>query len=284
MQSLPSNPFLSDSGSAEEKKEVSPSRSGASETSRALTDIQFSFREKAASYLQAIRTDPGLKLYLSLGAAAFLYGLFHGAGPGHRKTIIFTLFLGKKARFWEPLAAGFLSAGVHAGVSLVLILILNFVIREISLMNTTNTAGIWLEGGTYILLVVLSLVLFIIRIFRGEHSHHSGKTGRSIYPMIFVASLIPCPGAIMLLLFAVSLGLLGPGILGLVFMSAGMGVVISAAGYLAYAGREGLFSRLKNNEAVFARISTILEAGAYLFIALFSLYMAWPFVLSILEI
>ncbi|MBI9103199.1 MAG: hypothetical protein JEY99_12355 [Spirochaetales bacterium] len=295
---LPANPFM---GGGEPKDEVKPARAGSGGTSTILTEIQFGFREKAADYLNAMKSDPAPRLFLALGAAAFLYGLFHGAGPGHRKTIVFSLFLGRKARWWEPLAGGFLAAGVHAAVSLILILILNFIVRGVSLVNSSSRVSVYLEGGTYLLLTLLSLTLLVLSLIRGGHHHlrnnfekgsgdalavdiGGGESIRKIYPVILVSSLLPCPGASMILMFSISLGLLGAGIFAIVCMSIGMGVVISTAGYLAFAGREGLFSRLKDNEVWFDRISGLLENGAYIFIICFSLYMAWPFLSSFMEI
>lgn len=63
---------------------------------------------------------------------------------------------------------------------------------------------------------------------------------------------------------------------GLAAMSIGMGIVISAAGYIAYAGRESLFSQIKARESVIGQVSDGLEVFSYLIVLGFSLYMAWP--------
>ncbi len=279
VSTIVANPFIS---TDEETQVIQPVRSGSVGPTKGLIDIQFGFREHMAEYLQRIKEEPGLKLFLSLGLAAFVYGLLHGAGPGHRKTIIFSLFIGRDAKAWEPLAAGFLAAGVHAGVSLILILVFDLIIKGAVVLTSTNQASIYLEGVTYMLLALFTLVLLIRRFSLG-HAHNERTSSKGMYSMIIVSSLIPCPGATMLLLFSISLDILIPGIFGLICMSLGMGVVISLAGYLAYAGREGIFYRLKQDERTIARISVILEALTYLFIIIFSLYMAWPFIRSLVE-
>jgi ABC-type nickel/cobalt efflux system permease component RcnA len=88
--------------------------------------------------------------------------------------------------------------------------------------------------------------------------------------------MVPCPGATMLLLFALYAGLPLLGAAGVIAMSLGMGVVISSAGYLAWFGREGLFSRLKSNERTIGIAADLLEMLSYTMVLGFSLYMAWP--------
>jgi len=73
------------------------------------------------------------------------------------------------------------------------------------------------------------------------------------------------------------------GIVAVIAMSAGMAVVISAAAYLAWFGREGLFKRLKARATSIQLLADALELGSYVFIILFSLYTAWPFLASLAE-
>ena len=70
------------------------------------------------------RKGSAASLLVLLGAS-FVYGILHAAGPGHRKTVVFSIFLGKKAAPWEPAALGFLSAGVHAATGMAIVLVLS---------------------------------------------------------------------------------------------------------------------------------------------------------------
>ena len=54
-------------------------------------------------------------------------------------------------------------------------------------------------------------------------------------------------------------------------MSIGMGIVLSLTGYLAYAGRVGLFLKFKKNENILRAISAILELFSFSIILIFSL-------------
>jgi len=236
--------------------------------------------------------------------AAFVYGALHAAGPGHRKTVVFSLFLGRRAASWEPAAAGFLSAGIHAAAGVLVILVLSLARGAAASLGEAERVGAWLDGGTFGLLILFSLALAAAKLIRmlrsdradpgpdkdpeeGEPSTHRapsesrapGLRGRKrgLYGTVAVASLVPCPGATLLLLFAIYAGHPGLGAAGVLAMSIGMGLVISAAGYLAWFGREGMFRGLKNRQALVALASDLLELVSYLAVLAFSLYVAWPF-------
>ena len=250
-----------------------------------LVQWQKDLRSSIHSFFKRFDENKTPLLLISLFGAAFIYGIIHAAGPGHRKTIVFTMFLGRKSKRWEPLSAGFFSAGLHGGTSLILILIL-YGISKVMISFRADTATLYLEGITYIVLFALTLVFFVLKILeiagKKKHHHHSaGDNKKSLYSTLAATSLFPCPGAIMILVFSITMGQLLLGIFAILFLSAGMGVTISASGYLAFAGRKTLFYALKNKGSIIQKISLIMEAGAFLFLALFSLWAVLPFITSL---
>ena len=109
----------------------------------------------------------------------------------------------------------------------------------------------------------------------------SGSRERSIYMVAAVSSFVPCPGATMVLLLALYLNLKFIGVFGVLAMSVGMGIVISAAGYLAYFGREGLFMRFKSRGRTIGTLADFLELFSYMFMVIFAFYTAAPFLISL---
>jgi ABC-type nickel/cobalt efflux system permease component RcnA len=73
------------------------------------------------------------------------------------------------------------------------------------------------------------------------------------------------------------------GVLAVFAMSLGMSIPIIAAGYLAWFGRTGIFLGLRAREDRIARLSAGVEFAGYLLLLGFSLYMAQPFLLSLLR-
>lgn len=246
-----------------------------------LVEQQRGLRERSADAIRGFSEDPSGATLAALLGAALLYGVLHAAGPGHRKTVVFSLFLSRKAAPWEPLAAGFLAAGVHAGVGVAIVGALSVAYGAIASLGDADRVAASIDIATFGLLIALSAALAIgkavsLARYRGRiHQRSVGGKG-SLYGIIVVSSLVPCPGATMLLLFAIYAGLPWLGVSAVLAMSLGMGLVISAAGYLAYAGRERLFARLKTSERTIALVSEGLELLSYLVVLGFSLYMAWP--------
>ncbi len=245
--------------------------------------MQFEYREKVAQYLRGIKDSGTASFLLMFIAVSFLYGLFHAAGPGHRKTVVFSLFLSRHARWFEPACAGFLSSSVHAGTSIAVIFLL-YIIQEsvVSLSDSENIYAL-MEGVTFIILAVMSLLLIVNAVSRllKRGGDSSAVKTHGLYTLVVVSSLVPCPGAAMLMLLSLYAGILWAGIAGVLAMSAGMGVVISLSGYLAYTGRSGLFFRFKKREHTLITVSALLEILSFGIILLFSLVMAWPFIRSV---
>lgn len=277
---LEANPFL---GNERVKKAAPPPVYSVAPDK--LIKLQFEFREKIASALQDIKKDESGNILLIFLTASFVYGLFHAAGPGHRKTIIFSLFISQGARWYEPCAAGFLSAGIHAGISIAVIITLYLLGDSVFSLSGSEAVYSYMEGITFLIIAVFSFGFIICKTMKPvtKQDIMNVSMPHRLYPMIIITSLVPCPGATMLMLLSIFAGMPGAGIAGVISMSAGMGIVISFAGYLAYAGRLGLFSRLKNKEQLLLKISAFLELASFFIILCFSMFMSWPFVKSILK-
>jgi len=243
--------------------------------------FQLEIREKSAEYLDEFRNNPSISSVLLFLLAVFLYGILHGAGPGHRKTVVFTLFLSRPAKKWEPLAAGFLSAGLHAGSSLVLFIFFNLIWQSVSIFSDSENIAYYLEGWTFIALAIGAVILIVVKVISlASHKklQHSQTGGKNIYLLLIASSMFPCPGATMLLILALSQQLIFIGIIGVLAMSFGMGLIISLAGYLGMAGRDRIFIWFKNRENIAGRINNIFELLSYSFVALFSVWMGSPFI------
>ena len=292
--SAAANPFLGgDAGSA-------PAPVAVSGGAGPFAALQLAFRDRVGEALTSFKDNPAPSALVALLLGAFVYGLFHAAGPGHRKTVLFSLFLTRRAKAWEPLAAGFLSAGVHAATGIAVIAAFSLLRGAVASLAQVDGAGIYLEGFTFAALALVAALLAVRTVWglatgrghgHGGHSHgghghdvhgNDEPERRGLYAIAAVTSLVPCPGATMMLLFALYLDLATLGILAVLAMSAGMALVVSGAGYLAYFGREGLFLRFKEKEKAVGVISELLELGSYLFLLTFSLSAAWPFLASIL--
>jgi nickel/cobalt transporter (NicO) family protein len=247
----------------------------------AFVGLQSRFRDSLAEAFNQAGSE-GAAAFAVLGIA-FLYGLAHAAGPGHRKTVVFSLFLGSKAKAWEPLAAGFLSALTHTLSGGLVILVLTLLRGAIASLASAEAVLAWMDGGSLLVLAFIALILIMNKLRHMNHAHEHGgaRKGRGKYGIIFFTSLVPCTGSIMVLLFSLYMGSPLLGVAALLFIALGQGLVVSLAAYLAWFGREGLFLKLKERERTVAMVSGYLEIASYALILGFSIYMVWPFLLSL---
>ncbi|HZK19814.1 MAG TPA: hypothetical protein VFC68_03720, partial [Treponemataceae bacterium] len=98
-------------------------------------------------------------LFLVVILFSFAYGVLHAVGPGHRKTIVFSLYLTRTAPWWEPGILSVLLAVLHGGTAIILMLVFKGIAGSIS-QNTKNITML-MEGITYIIIIVTTIWLII---------------------------------------------------------------------------------------------------------------------------
>ncbi len=246
-----------------------------------LWKLQIQFRENLAAVFANKDSQTKIQTILLAIGISFVYGIAHASGPGHRKTIVFSLFLANKTRWWEPLFAGFLSALIHTGAGATIILAVSLIRGALANSAASDIILAWMDGITLCLLIVISVILIVRTIYKLFHIEKRQKSEqeqtKSKYGIIILASLVPCTGTIMILLFSMYIDALALGILALIGIALGQGIIVSAAAYLAWFGREGIFKVLKSKEAMFTIVSGILELISYLFLGFVSFVLAQPF-------
>ena len=281
-QTLSANPFMGAGTGAEERvnPQAAPVRTGPADLH--LVASQASLRDALGNYFHSWNESGSRSLFWGILGVAFFYGILHALGPGHRKTVIFSLYLARRAPAWEPAMTGALLAILHASAAIVLLLALRGVSGAIS--GRADNVTIYMEGFAYALLILVALYLVaqaIRDLVRGK-----GHASRGVMSLgtILLTGIYPCPGAILILVLSLTLDITGIGILAVFAMSLGMSIPIVAAGYLAWFGRTGLFLALKGNESTLTRISALVELIGYSFLLAFAAYMAAPFIVSLARI
>lgn len=279
IQPLAANPFMGAGTTPEGDsiRQASPVRTSAANQN--LITTQSKLRDSLGSYFYSWQQEKSSSLFWGIIGIAFLYGILHALGPGHRKTVIFSLYLARKAPAWEPAGTGVLLSLLHAGSAILILLFLRGISGAIS--GKADTITIYMEGFAYIVLIMVAFYLVVQALRNLLGGSKCKNTDIMSLGTIFISGVYPCPGAILILILSITLDITGIGILAVFAMSLGMSLPIIAAGYLAWFGRTGLFLTLKKNETSIAKISTIIELFGYSFLLFFALYMAEPFILSL---
>ncbi len=266
------NPFL---GSSEQ---TVPQVATAGQTRADLAEKQLDLRNRMANIMLDLKESGSGRFHLFLYGMAFLYGMLHASGPGHRKTIVFSLYLGKESRPLEPLAMGLLLSLLHGGSAVFLVLLFKSLTGPL-FSQSLNNSTLQMEGWAYSLLTVISFFLVISAVRHAGKGHiHDHTAGRRSFWAIAMTGFFPCPGAIMILVFTLTHQMLSTGILAIAAMSLGMALPVSLAGYLAYYGKKGVFRLLKDREHLIGKLSSLLEISGFSLLFLLSFYMAFPFI------
>jgi nickel/cobalt transporter (NicO) family protein len=243
----------------------------------AMAPIQKTLNESLAAItrsLQGSRSPRGLLFVMLISLA---YGMFHAAGPGHGKTIVSSFFLANDAKLRHSFIIGYLISVVHAIAALAVVLILYYVIR--GLFSTgIEQANHYIQLVTFGIITILGGVILVGRI-RGTHHHHHHDENqldsisfRNLVGIAIPAGAIPCPGAVAIILFALSLNMLGVSILSVVSISIGMGLTISLAGAITILVKNGAIKALDHGNSEKDSIARrVIEIGGAAILFLFGL-------------
>lgn len=259
----------------------SPSPVRQKQPSAPVVEGQRFLHVRLGEYIHSWSKKASTKDFLLIMLFSFLYGVIHAIGPGHRKTVVFSFYITRSSHRLEPLLTSFVLAFSHGGVALLLALIFKGLSGAMTV--NTNDASIYLEGFSFLLLIILSLfsifhVVFDHFIKPNSTSHP--KSAKMRLATLLLSGLYPCPAALLVLTLTFALNIMTTGVLAVLAMSAGMCVPITVAAYIAWAGRVGLFNRLKDKKKL-AISSTIFELAGYVFLLFFSLYTSLPFILGL---
>jgi nickel/cobalt transporter (NicO) family protein len=237
----------------------------------AMAPIQKSLNESLAAITRSLQGSRSLSGLLFVMLISLVYGMFHAAGPGHGKTIVSSFFLANEAKLRHSIAIGYLIAVVHALAALAVVLILYYIIRGLFSVGIEQ-ADHYIQLVTFGIIAVLGAVMLVGRIRGTAHHHHmhaeevrGGITMRKLVGIAVPAGVIPCPGAVAVILFALSLHMVGVSVLSVVFISIGMGVTISVTGAIVILAKRGAVKVLagghEERESLLRRIVEIGGAG-----------------------
>ena len=256
------------------------SESGFSQSLRTIT-------EKIHGALVEAQEHPS---FASIGAIllfSLLYGILHAAGPGHGKTLVASYFSTNERSYGKGISIALLIATTHVVSALTITFILYWFVHT---MFSQTISDVSLYMTKFSGVVILGIALYLARqkwlyyrqkpkimSFSVSAPHvsscgcHSCKTTSNSTDLMLIlgAGIVPCPGTIVVFLFALSMGMYILGIMSAVVMSLGMGLTIALTAMLGTALRK---KSSQNGEKTLKIIdiigvSIMLIAGVFLIIA-----------------
>ncbi len=255
------------------------------------------------SALRATKDGGGAWALLSV---AFLYGVFHAAGPGHGKAVVSSYVFANEQTVRRGVGVAVSAAVLQALVAIALVvpavLIFGATAKQI------NSGVAWIEIACFSAILLLGLVLTYrkYKAFRaalnpppvhlhdetcghgltyqstgpahqhGPHCNHvhlpdaqsisGSQTWKELAAVTIAAGSRPCSGALILLAFSISVGALGIGIIAVFAMAAGTAITTSAFAVGALAAKN-LTTRIADKSEKLHPLVAALELVAAILVA-----------------
>ncbi|TVR08757.1 MAG: nickel/cobalt transporter [Salinarimonadaceae bacterium] len=248
--------------------------------------IQAVFHQHLQGALQAMRADPSA--LWTLVAVGFGYGVFHAAGPGHGKAVISAYLVADEKALRKGFALCLAAALLQALVAITL------VVGGAALFSATASgmtrASERIELVSFAFVALLGLWLTwrkagsFVAIFDArpggaaasatcDHVHMPGPADfararklRDHAAIVFAAGLRPCAGALVILAFALSQGMVWAGIAATFAMAAGTALTTGIIAAMAV-GAKTFALRVAGGRARLATITgATLELAAAAFV------------------
>jgi len=276
------NPFTSNSHSPE----VSQKAALPNPLLAKIAFWQHQLNQKMAALARQAKESESLKPFFLLFVIAFSYGVLHAAGPGHGKAVAASYIISQKGKLIDSLLFGNMVALFHGFSGILLVLIVYFVLSS-SVSGTLIDVSRITQIISYSLILLLGAVLLTKSIYLWcrrtiiDRRYPEGYTrGRKIGSLVtaFVVGIVPCPGVVLVMLFALSLDMIGIGFLLALSMTLGMAVTISAVVVIGTVGKNLALGALQHRRDLAGIVGQIIEIIAALMImALGALFLAAAF-------
>lgn len=235
-----------------------------------LVAFQRRANAEIASHMNAVGQGDDLGAFLLGLTVTFVYGVVHAFGPGHGKLVIVSYFLGRETRVMRGVVMAVQVAVVHVIAAVVVVWLADFVLRSGFGIGLSEVPGV--RAASFLIIFGIG-VYMLYRAVRAstapaagaaighDHGHdhaHARRHGHGRHQgqghrhddarghgghveggfMALAAGMVPCPGAVLVMLYAVANDMLYPGFLLVASMSLGIGLSICTLGVGAILARQ----------------------------------------------
>jgi len=213
---------------------------------------QSALRQGMSKAALSMRENPlGSSFWLFM-ALALAYGAVHALGPGHGKVLAASYFLHRGGGPRQALAFGYLTMFLHV-LSATTLVLGGRLLLEASASRFVDDTGAFIQDVSYALLLAVGLVMLTgsVRRCRRKRTKDDAPPApdrRSLAGLALAAGIVPCPGAALVLIFAISLDALAAGLAAMVAISLGMGLSLSAVGMAASSCRGVVLGMMQGRE------------------------------------
>ena len=229
-----------------------------------LMDFQRRANAEVSFHMNAIERGENLGAFLLALAVAFAYGAVHALGPGHGKFVVVSYFLGREARVMRGVVMAVQIAIVHVIAAIVIVWLADLVLRGGFGLGLSDVPGV--RAASFLIIVGIGIYMLYQAVraslrarahrthshehghphghehSHGHHHHHDHSRSQGSKAeggiLALAAGMVPCPGAVLIMLYAVANDMIYPGSLLVAAMSLGIGSSICVLGVGAILARQ----------------------------------------------
>ena len=232
-------------GSAEKPAPKAADSSAFGDIGRWIFDLQRRANRAIANHMQEIRDGKSMGPLLLGLLLALLYGAVHTLGPGHGKFVVVTYFLAREAKISKGLWMGVQIAVTHVIAAVVAVFVADLVLRQMFGGSPAQLTIVRIVSYGLIAVIGLYMLVQAIRRALGHttgHHHHHGHAhgengghqeghghrvtaqagGRQMTLLSLSVGLVPCTGALLVMLYAIANDIMVAGALLVAAISFGM--------------------------------------------------------------
>ena len=238
--------------------------------------FQHTIKQQMVARAKDIRQYPFGISFWGFMLLAFLYGVVHALGPGHGKIYTCSYFLSRPGTAKKVLLFGNLTMFMHVLSGSLLILFGALILKTSGALTLENSKTV-LERFSYGMLAGVGVFIAgkIIREIKSGHNHNHDFSDRadikSIVLTAFAVGIVPCPGAALILLFSLTLGILSAGLWAMLFIAVGMAITSSMFAYSAIIFQKTFLSMASGNDRMVTGVYILSSLGGAMCISLLGL-------------
>ncbi len=217
-----------------------------------LAMIQKSLRSKLSDKMKEVKRTGSFLPILPLIFFAFIYGVIHAAGPGHGKALAASFLVSRGRRIRDGFFIGGFIAILHGLSAICLVVLLKFILNK-SVVTPLEEITHITKLVSYSLILIIGIMLTLKNLYdwyrnlgvrRDLYSGKYDKQPAGALSAAFIIGMIPCPGTVLIMLYALSINMTGIGILLASAQTLGMALTISFVGLIVVAGKDKTISSL----------------------------------------
>ncbi len=253
------------------------------------------FIKKIKQYLIDIEKGEDKFALLFLLLASFVYGIIHALGPGHGKALAFSYFSAQKSSYTQAFTISFLTAFIHILGALILVMISIFILQSV-FSSFLDDSIFYITSMSAVLIMLLSVYILYRKLKKKSCACSSCNIDSTNKPMfstdkkdlnfvkksenkihfnpnrkkqdlyfVLTAGLIPCPGTVILFVYAFILKTYFSVFLASIAISLGMGLIIFLSSFLGVS--------LNKVSTKSQKITNLLEIFAPIFMFMLGLFL-----------